>query len=99
MLLAMLNLTQVLVVGVPAYIGAIFAGIAMLRGGQNRAALKTPSGDTLGVVAERAHDTGIANNLLLRNLNGDTQPAGHEQLHAADAEPPHVPADTPEAAA
>lgn len=37
--------------------------------------IRTPSGDTIGSVAEKAHHTGIANNLLLRKLNGlgDTQ--------------------------
>ena len=37
-----------------------------------RREVRTPSGDRLGAVVERAHETGIANNLLLRKLNGHT---------------------------
>lgn len=89
------NWTQVLVVGVPAYIAAMGAATAAVMGALNRRNLRTPSGDSIGQVVERAHDNGIANNLLLRAINGTTQPADPEQLHAADAEPPHVPTDQP----
>ena len=53
---ASLDWTQVIVVGVPTIIAAIFSGIAMLRTGRNAKALKTPSGDPIGHVVERSQD-------------------------------------------
>lgn len=51
-----IDLTQVLIVGVPAWIAAVFAGLAMLRAHKNGKALRTPSGDPIGHVVERAQD-------------------------------------------
>ena len=48
--------TQVLVAGVPAIIAAIFAGVAMVLAQLNRRSLRTPSGDPIGHVVERAQD-------------------------------------------
>lgn len=59
--------------------------------------IKTPSGDSIGAVMERSHDTGIANNLLLRQLSPATRPANGEELHVASHEPPSVPQDDPAA--
>lgn len=89
------NWTQVLIVGVPAYIAAIFAGVAMLMGNHNRNSLRVPSGGTIGEKVESAHGNGVANNLLLRAMNGVTHPAAPEEIAAAAAEPPSVPEATP----
>lgn len=32
--------------------------------------IKTPSGDNLGTVVERTHETAVANHLFLRTMNG-----------------------------
>ena len=53
---AQVNWTQVLVYGVPAWIAAVFAGLASLRARKNGQALQTPSGDSIGCVVERGHD-------------------------------------------
>lgn len=83
--------TQVLIVGVPAYISAIFAGIATLVAVRVHTQVQTPSGKPLGEVAEYAHDTAIANNMLLSAANGDTQPVDKETLRAEGATPPQGP--------
>lgn len=76
------NWTQVLVYGVPAWIAAVFAGLASLRAHQNGRQLRTPSGDNIGHVAERAQDLsalavaaatgakGPAVDMARRRLNG-----------------------------
>lgn len=53
--MAAVNWTAVLIYGVPAYIAAIFAGIAALRSGANGRALKTSNGATVGQMVEQAH--------------------------------------------
>ena len=53
--------TQVLIVGVPAYIAALGAAVAAVVGSLNRRALQTPSGDPIGHVVERAHDLAAVN--------------------------------------
>ena len=58
--------------------------------------VKTPSGKSLGEVAEYAHDTAIANNLLLAAANGETQPISKETLHDEGDTPPRVPIDPKE---
>lgn len=50
------NWTEVLVVGIPAWIAAVFAGLASLRAAKNGHALKTSNGHTIGEVVERTHD-------------------------------------------
>lgn len=57
--------------------------------------IKTPSGRPLGEVAEYAHDTAIANNLLLSKSNGPTQPLSRDKAHEAASEPPRVPEAPP----
>lgn len=56
MLAATINWTEVLISGVPAMIAAIGSAIAVVIGAANRRNLKTPSGDSIGSVVERAHD-------------------------------------------
>lgn len=55
-----------------ALITAIPAIIAALLGASNRRSLKTPSGDTIGRVAERTHDLAAVSTLAL----GDVQSSG-----------------------
>lgn len=69
-MLAAIDWTTVLVVGVPAYIAAVAAPLAALYGARLKRDVKTPSGDTLGAVAERTHDITHASNVLLRQMNG-----------------------------
>ena len=70
---------------VPAIIAALYARSVHTQ-------VKTPSGKPLGQVAEYAHDTAIANNLLLANGAGQTQQADTETLHELGATPPQIPA-------
>ena len=83
-----IDLTQVLILGVPAYIGAIGGAIAAVISASNRRNMKTPSGDSIGTVVERTHDlaavttaaaTGITGPLAQRaveRLNGGIQESG-----------------------
>lgn len=80
---------------VPSVISAVSALIALLVHRQ----VKTPSGVALGRVVESAHDTGIANNLLLRQASPETKIATVDELHSAAAEGPSIPADNGEHAA
>lgn len=80
--------TQVLIVGVPAYIAALGAAIAAVIAAINHRNMKTPSGDSIGTVVERTHDlsavttaaaTGISGPLSQRaveRLNGGIQATG-----------------------
>lgn len=54
--------------------------------------IKTPSGDPIGHVVERAHETGIANNLLLRTSMAETRTATTEELHHAAENGLEIPA-------
>lgn len=81
------NVLDTLIYALPAIIAAIYAG-------RIHRAIRTPSGKTLGEVAEYAHDTAIANNMLLRAKNGPTKPAEAETLKQEAASPPSVPADS-----
>lgn len=47
---------------VPAVLGAVFSYIV-------RRQIRTPSGDRIGAVVERTHETGIASHLILRELH------------------------------
>lgn len=67
-----------------AALPGIIAAWASLR--TNRE-IRTPSGDSIGKVTERTHDTAIANNLHLRKANGGKLPGD-----------PMQPGDEPEAA-
>lgn len=89
MLVAVIDWTMVLsslILGLPAIIAAVYAG-------RVHRSVKTPSGKSLGEVAEYAHDTAIANNLLLSKQNGPTKPADHETIQAEGSTPPRIPAE------
>jgi hypothetical protein len=90
---ANIDWTQVLILGVPAYIAAVGGAVAAIIAAKSRRALATPSGDPIGHVVERTHEAGIANNLLLRAMNGTTKAAEGETLKDAGAEAMHVPAE------
>lgn len=90
MLVASVDWTPVLVALIPA----VPATIAALRAGHIRKAIRTPSGEPIGRVAERAHETGIANNLLLRRANGPTKQASGAELREAAESPVEVPFET-----
>lgn len=77
---------EALIYTLPAIIAAVFAGSIHHQ-------IKTPSGKHIGAVAEYAHDTAIANNLLLSKENGQTKPADPGKLRAESENPPKVPAE------
>lgn len=81
-----------LIVGAPAIIAALYAGRVHHQ-------IKTPSGKKIGEVVEYAHDTVIANNMLLSKSNGPTKRADPGTLHAEGRTPPNVPESTPPATA
>lgn len=87
--------TQVLIVGVPAYIAALGACVATIISALNRRSLRTPSGDPIGHVVERGHEASVANNLLLRAMNGETKEADPAALRKEAHHPPSVPDDQP----
>ena len=78
------NVIVTVVVGLPAIISAIYAG-------RIHSQIRTPSGKSLGEVVEYAHDTAIANNLLLSTANGPTIEGDRETLRAQGSTPPQVP--------
>ena len=82
------NVLEALIAGLPAIIAAIASALyAKSIHGQ----IKTPSGNTIGKVAEYTHDTSIANNLLLADNNGKTKTATHDTLSSAPG--PQIPDD------
>lgn len=75
-MIAAVNWTTIivaLIAGIPAIISAIFAGKVHNQ-------IKTPSGKSLGEVAEYSHDTAIANNMLLSKKNGPTKDMEHDTV-------------------
>lgn len=82
---------EVIAAVVPSIMTAITAVIGLLVHRQ----IKTPSGDPIGHVVERAHDTGIANNMLLRTMAPATRDANGAELHEKGQEPLQIPADEP----
>jgi hypothetical protein len=80
-----------LIVGLPAIIAAVYAG-------RVHSQIKTPSGKAIGAVTEYAHDTVIANNLLLSKANGPTKRAEPGELSAESRTPPRVPDPPPSTA-
>jgi hypothetical protein len=90
---AQVNWTTVLV----ALISALPAIIAALYAGKVNRAIRTPSGDPIGHVVERAHEAGIANHLLLQTLTPDTKPANGDEIKVAEHEPLQVPSNAPDA--
>jgi hypothetical protein len=78
-MLTAIDWTAVLVVGVPAYIASIGAAVAAIYAIKIRHDVQTPSGDSLGAVAERTHDIAHANAALaqetvatVRRIDGHT---------------------------
>jgi hypothetical protein len=90
MTIAAIDWTIVLV----ALIGAIPATVSAILVGRVHSKIKTPSGKPIGEVIEYAHDTAIANNMLLSKANGQTKSADHDTLSAEGHTPPQIP-DTP----
>lgn len=91
MIVAAINWTNVLVAliaGLPAILSAVFAGVVLLK-------VRTPSGKSLGAVAEYAHDTAIANNLLLSTATAATKAADPATLRENGEKPPQVPVELP----
>lgn len=84
---SVVNWTTVLVYGVPAYIAAFAGVIAAIRGTQNRNAIQTPSGDSIGHVAERTHDLTAVNAAALST----TASAGLERSVARINDDPSAP--------
>lgn len=70
MVVAMIDWTAITVASISALGAIASAAISAFVLVQ----IRTPSGDAIGKVVERAHDTGIATNLLVRKLNGMDQP-------------------------
>jgi hypothetical protein len=65
--------TQVLVVGVPAYIAATFAGIAVVLGSLNRRNLKTSNGGSIADAVEQTHAIATANAATLGKIDEATK--------------------------
>jgi hypothetical protein len=78
-----------LIAALPAVIAALFA-VRVHR------QVQTPSGKTIGEVAEYAHDTAIANNLLLSKQNGATVEADRETIRHEGESPPQIPSSATE---
>jgi hypothetical protein len=66
-LLAAVDWTPIIAAAVASLPGCLAAFVSLL----NRREIKTPSGDSLGRVAERTHDMTAANNMMLNKINGD----------------------------
>ena len=80
------NVIVTLIAASPAIIAAIYAG-------KVHGQIKTPSGKSAGEVLEYAHDTAIANNMLLRKHNGPTKDLSKEQAGTESETPPQVPVE------
>lgn len=65
--------TQVIVFGVPAYIAAIFAGVASIISSLNRRNSKTSNGHTLGELVEQTHALATENADAIATINGTTE--------------------------
>lgn len=81
---------------IAAVLPSVFSIAALVISALIHRQIRTPSGDHIGQVVERAHETGIANNLLLRQASGSTRPANGEELHAAASQPLAIPDVAPE---
>lgn len=73
--------TQVLVIGVPAYIAAFGGAIAAVIAALNRRNLKTPSGDSIGAVMERTHDLAAVATAAATGVSGPLAEKGKERLN------------------
>ena len=83
--------TTSLIVAITGLIAAIGSVVAAVLGTLNRRSLKTPSGPSIGTQVERAHLTGIANNMLLSKQNGPTKPLDPHTVEEDAASQPQVP--------
>lgn len=81
------NVLDSLIAAIPAIIAAIISAVYSLKiHGQ----IKTPSGKSIGEVAEYSHDTAIANNLLLSKHNGPTKDMQHEDVTNETPQMPEI---------
>lgn len=94
MLAVTVDWTQVLIVGVPAYIAAFGAAVAAVVGALNRRALQTPSGDPIGAVAERTHDLAAVSVAAATGTNGPAVTKAMAKLHADPKAPVDLPPGT-----
>lgn len=101
MLAATVDWTQVLIIGVPAYIAALGGCVGAWRGTQNRTALKatnetlqTPSGDSIGAVAERTHDLAAVSVAAVTGTNGPEVTKAMAKLDADPKAPVNLPPGT-----
>ncbi len=74
-LVSTLEWTQIITAGIAALGAVTSTAIAAWVAYQ----VRTPSGDTLGAVAERTHDLAAVNALAVAKLNGHEEPAASEQ--------------------
>lgn len=88
------NWTQILIVGVPAYIAALGGAVAAVVGAMNRRALQTPSGDSIGAVAERTHDLAAVGVAAVTGTNGPAVTSAMAKLHADPKAPVDLPPGT-----
>jgi hypothetical protein len=85
------NVLDTLIITLPALIAAFYAARIHQQ-------IKLPSGKSIGDAVEYAHDTAIANNLMLSKHNGPTKNADAELLRSEAATGPRVPVDAAPAA-
>lgn len=65
--------TQVIVFGVPAYIAAIFAGVASIISARTRRDVATSNGHTVGELVEQTHALATENADAIATINGTTE--------------------------
>lgn len=94
MLAVTVDWSQVLIVGVPAYIAAFGAAVASIVGALNRRSLQTPSGDRIGEVVERTHDLSAVSLAAVTGTNGPAVTKALHKLNADPKAPVSVPPDT-----
>lgn len=75
------NWTEVLIVGVPAYIAAVGGAIAAVIAALNRRNLKTPSGDAIGTVVERTHDLSAVSVAAATGISGPLAQKAKDRLN------------------
>ena len=79
------------IIAVTGLIAAIGSTIAAVMGSLNRRNLKTPSGDSIGAVAERTHDLAAVGVAAVTNTNGPAVTAALAKLNADPKAPVSVP--------
>ena len=83
-----LDLTQVLIVGIPAYIAALGGAIAAVIASLNRRSIRTPSGDSIGHVVERTHDLSAVSTAAVTGANGPLAKQARKRLNGELDAPP-----------